>query len=147
MDANKTDRKIMNTKNLILLRDYLIALPEDYKGFDMGNFNIDITEHNLNGNHCGTAACMAGHMVYVDGLPKYDVRKGHWADYAGYVSGLSEESDCEKFEFLFSFDWEAFDNTIKGAVFRINFLLDNPNYDYDIDYIVFCIEHKLGVYA
>ena len=138
----------MKTKNLILLRDYLIALPDKYQGFDMKHFNIDIADNNLNGNHCGTAACMAGHMVYVDGIPKpKGDDKWNWVSYASRVSGLDEVLHFSKFNFLFSETWESCDNTTKGAAFRINYLIDNPNADYGICYESFCEEHKLGIFA
>jgi hypothetical protein len=141
----------MNIKNLILLRDYLIALPKDYEGFHMGSFNDDIEDGNLNGNDCGTSACMAGHMVYVKGFPDFKGRDVlDWQSYASLVSGLNAYSDVYKFNFLFSSSWDEYDNTVKGAVFRINYLLDNPNKDYAVDCRDcrdFCIEHKLGEYT
>jgi hypothetical protein len=144
----------MNTKNLILLRDYLIALPDDYAGFDMGTYNEDIEDIEdfdnslcptpIIGNYCGTSACVAGHMIYVKGLPPKGGDEGWW-EYSCRVSGL--DYWCNEFDFLFSVHWENLDNTVSGAVFRINYLMKNPNADYSTNREEFCIEHKLGDYA
>ena len=110
----------MNKTNLKLLADYLLALPEDYQHFDMGNWHkshfrpIGII---ASGNSsCNTAGCAVGHAPYVQGLPKpFDDE--NWWDYSERIFGM-EDVDTE-WDWCFDSAWENVDNTPHGAAKRI----------------------------
>jgi len=111
----------MNESNLLLLADYLEALPEDYKHFHMAAYNKDgYDPSQITESHCGTAACAVGHAIYVDGLPEpnYDET---WNDYSYRIFGVSDEEWC----WCFGVDWRYIDNTPHGAAKRIRYMVDH----------------------
>ena len=117
-------------ENLAKLSDYLLALPEDYKHFEMESFSQ--SEHGIwaggsskirrtlpNFKSCGTAACACGHGPAA-GIPPRDDES--WADYAErcFTGG-----DVVFFDFMFSGQWKYWDNTPHGAARRIKYFLEH----------------------
>ena len=113
----------MNKDNLIKLRNGLADLPDDYGDFDMSNYYGSAGSAggaNMPPRSCGTVACVLGHgpSIVTPGLPGE-----HWVDYGIRVFGIDD--DEPEWEWLFSADWDDFDNTLKGAVKRIDYYLSN----------------------
>lgn len=69
-------------------------------------------------NECGTVCCAAGTGAYYGiGNPK---KHEDWLEYVERVfTGSDDYSENDIFDYLFSSDWEGFDNTAKGAANRI----------------------------
>lgn len=111
---------MMNVTNLKLLADYLLALPEDYRHFDMRDwhkaYSYPLSAYLEETSHCNTAGCAVGHAPYVKGLPKpYDYE--HWDEYSGRIFGMGRDSD--EWYWCFGSAWEDVDNTPHGAAKRI----------------------------
>lgn len=139
--------------NLLKLSEYLWALPDDYKHFDMGIFfglsnddtDWDSVDANIKKNfhtpygydasiykHCGTAACAVGHGPNAGIISTQD--DIDWNSYADRVFGCNANSYGE---FMFGGNWSQFDNTTKGAALRIWYVLMNgfPQFEeYDPSY-------------
>ncbi len=101
----------MNKENLKKLADYLDTLPPDYIGFDMTFFQ------------CGTVGCAVGHGPAA-GIPrKYDEP---WVFYSQrvFIEG-SKPNDNLHWGWCFSGSWSRVDNSIKGAVMRIRYLIEH----------------------
>lgn len=119
--------------NLLKLAKGLLSLPERYKHFDMSGFFNTMSGSWYGGDvhyprevnkplykHCGTIACMVGHgpMFGMEG-----VYNESWVDYSHRVFGIAP--DKMEWEYLFSGEWEEYDNTILGGVKRIVTFLEN----------------------
>lgn len=107
-------------ENLITLRNYLAALPKDYEHFNM-RYYMKIrktqppTPRKMPFIKCGTVACAIGHG------PSAGIKKifgEGWRQYSYRVFGF----DC--WDWCFSAHWYPFDNTVAGAVKRIDIYLD-----------------------
>jgi hypothetical protein len=120
--------------NLRKLADYLLKLPENYKGFDMGTFLCvseedyyeleelvqDYGLYNKAFYECGTVGCAIGHGPLA-GIPMNEVESvGLWAGY----SYRTLVQVGKKWDWCFSADWAQVDNTPQGAAKRILWLLD-----------------------
>ena len=112
----------MNRDNLIKLRDGLVALPEDYESFDMLNFYGPISSKAAQANaplpSCGTTACAMGHApsMVTPGLPNEK-----WIQYSNRVFSIDFTEMV--WHWLFSGEWWGVDNTLGGAVKRIDYYL------------------------
>ena len=117
--------------NLEKLANYLLALPEDYEHFDMGNFYYlegfdEFTVPELRSannykeliklNKCGTAACAVGHGPAA-GIPLLNFKS--WWSY----SNKSFTGNDLEWAWCFGGEWEGVDDTPKGAGVRIKALL------------------------
>lgn len=113
--------------NLIKLRDYLAALPEDYKNFCMSEFALDNNDPSvIKEGDCNTPACMVGHGpsagIPID--PKWvDVEPGgsvyiNWTAYSWHNFTVCGDA----WDFLFSEKWP---DDIAHGVARINYWLGN----------------------
>jgi hypothetical protein len=130
----------MNRKNLKKLADYLLKLPENYKGFDMGVYFHDsstddyIASQADHAKHtCNTVGCAIGHGPAIKGMKAH--KHEYWHDYVLRVCGFDEESI--EYNWCFEMEWERFDNTPKGAAIRIQMLLDSgvpKEFSEDFDY-------------
>lgn len=116
--------------NLLKLASGLAALPENYTHFSMGVFclgdndcwnqePIESTKKKI--NSCGTVACALGHapsILKIKGLPGE-----WWYSYSSRTLGLIV---CMvEWDYLFSDQWDAYDNTSFGAACRIVKFLEN----------------------
>ena len=113
----------MNKKNLRKLADYLMALPNDYENFDMGNYCDEYdAPSDLEGktiHTCGTAGCAIGHAPEALGVYAYENDWGYFCDrhlIKEYVGG---------WWWCFSDDWMIVDNTHQGAAKRIYHMLEH----------------------
>lgn len=101
-------------ENLKKLADYLAALPDDYKQFEMRAFS---SENDDEGPPikvvCGTAGCAVGHGPNA-GLSQK--RHKNWLDYCDHYFVYSESP---AFDWMFGGDWSTSDNTPQGAAERI----------------------------
>ncbi len=139
MICNKT------RENLEILRDYLIDNYDHVsKHFDMRNYrsvyNKDYQMIVGKGfksiNDCGTHGCLAGWLPFAlqkkNKLHDYDTFLNLGPFWSAFVTDVLPSSDGEKFtdndilfEFLFDEDWVRFDNTLDGAIARIEVVLNN----------------------
>lgn len=128
----------VNWDNLIKLRDFLIANPDI--GLDMSYFS-DSDEPSENWeemieliNSCDTVGCVIGNApkagfpvvesdLYFD-MSEYRVS---WFKYCERVFGIKDSSAL--WVYLFDGEWETIDNTVQGAIGRINDALDNRGAD------------------
>lgn len=117
----------MNRENLKKLADGLrgpLLLP-----FDMGEWvsgGVDLRAVTNAGNGCGTAACACGHATYLV-EPKHSDEG--FRQYATRVFGVENRHfsgpNRGSFDWCFSGDWDARDNTPQGAADRIEWMLEN----------------------
>lgn len=108
-----------NNQNLRLLAEGLKKLPVNYQKFDMDSFYENLTGDTSlfveNINECGTSACAVGHGPTIKGLEAY--RSETWREYTERVFGVTTFD--ETFTYLFGSEWANRDNTIDGAIDRI----------------------------
>jgi len=116
----------MNTKNLILLANYLEALPSNWQHFTMSEFMVvesnDVEPYDAKDTvSCGTSACAIGHAVFVEGLPK---PKGDvdWVTYGKQLFDI--HCSHPAWSWCFSSSWACVDDTPKGAAARIKHLIE-----------------------
>lgn len=125
--------------NLRKLADYLLALPEDYRNFDMNHYLVyytrsvrppftspyDISKGAL--AECGTAACAAGHGPAAGIAAE---AKETWPEYVSrtFVNSLwggKYNADISRvWSWCFDSGWTPVDNTPQGAASRIYWYLD-----------------------
>lgn len=86
--------------------------------FDMGCYCEEAFPITVDGT-CGSVGCAVGHGPYA-GIPW----KGE-TNWPTYSDNNLVDSDNYLWGFLFSSDWEDYDNTPEGAADRIDFVLDN----------------------
>jgi len=112
----------MNKVNLQKMADYIKTIPQ--QSFDMSIYR---EEYNYYDPECESVGCIIGHCTIID---KENVK-------ANYVDDLSGEIDFHKWSeqftglksispewnFLFSMDWKDVDNSIKGAVQRLEYII------------------------
>jgi hypothetical protein len=112
---------------MILLADYLDALPEGYEHFDMLWYRSDQTILLANEEPfaCDTVACALGHAPFA--IPgSVSSPREEWDVYADRVFGLNNV----QFAYCFCADWVDDDNTVKSAALRIRTLaLENLSDD------------------
>lgn len=115
----------MNIENLTKLRDHLKSLPSDYQGFDMGDWYEKTT--------CGTVSCVLGHLpdalgddVVMHGTSYKPAGYSSWEEYA--IDILDIDPDSKLGDWLFNGSWIYYDNTLKGAILRIEYVLENGTY-------------------
>ena len=117
--------------NLEKLANYLLALPEDYEHFDMGDFFI-VGEDDYpsllclksaknkkeiaNISSCGAVACAVGHG------PAAGIPVGNFKSWWSYSNKSFTGNDLE-WAWCFGGEWEGVDDTPKGAGVRIKALL------------------------
>ncbi len=107
----------MNKKNLKLLVKGLKTLTQDQ--FDMDYYM----------NECGTVGCVVGWATTFKGLEVIDSDYddyGYRIKYYSYSKRLFDlTSNKPEWYWCFSSKWAYVDNTIEGAIKRINYLIDN----------------------
>ena len=121
------------------LADYLLALPDDYKHFNMYAYwadtnrkdkedlslrelinNIDDQLHT-----CGTAGCVLGHAVVSQLFDMgEDTDLNCWGYVEDQVFGKAKDSNSwelydGRWKWLFTSDWSTVDNTPVGAAHRL----------------------------
>jgi hypothetical protein len=119
-----------NVENLRKLAEYLLALPEDYKHFDMGVFMYDnahcidvpLSCAHLKLDDCGTVGCALGHGP-VAGI--YDPTDDDELSWEGYCGKYFMLWDSPAAEWCFGVAWEDVDNTPHGAAKRILYMLNH----------------------
>ena len=112
----------MNRDNLIKLRDGLAKLPEDYQHFGMGLYYGNLTPTvagTVAPSACGSVACVLGHALL---MVKAAIYGETWKEYSLRVFGIQQCSI--DWRWLFSPVWEDHDNTVAGAVSRIDYYLE-----------------------
>jgi len=122
-------KHINNFKKLI---KYMKSLPDDYGHFDMGQYwsaklivgegllAVDSYQVSSPITTCGTFACLLGHAPQAG----INVSKGveHWNDYCYKRFGITSQYDG--WNYLFSNRWTKYDNSIEGAIKRMEIYLD-----------------------
>jgi len=106
-------------QNLRRLAAYLIALPEDYREFDMAWWTDDYTRY-AEDSVCGTVACAGGHG------PRAGIAALPGEDWEAYISRAFTGRGNAAFEiYIFGANWKQYDNTPQGAGKRILYALHN----------------------
>lgn len=100
--------------NMARLAAHLMALPADYREFDMKQWSEERPQRTT----CGTVACAAGHG------PMAGIRALPGEEWYGYVSRVFTDDLYER-RWCFGADWTDIDNTPHGAARRIRHLLDH----------------------
>ena len=111
----------MNKDNLLKLRDGLAALPDDYQHFGMGLYYGNLTPPEVGTvapSACGSVACAVGHAPSMVEPP---IALENWRCYCLRVFGMQQDSI--DWIWLFSPNWSDHDNTVAGAVSRIDYYL------------------------
>lgn len=142
----------VNTKNLIKLRDYLVIHKEEIsKHFNMISYrrNEDgIPVDYIDGSNCGTIGCVLGWAPFVEGLEPDEDEFRHYdnkesaLDFKKYsYNKFGHDIKNGIWSFLFSPQWRWENNTVEGAIDRLNFvitaLLENKELKmHEVDYIL-----------
>lgn len=118
--------------NIAALADYLRTLPADYSHFNMGRYSYDdIGPADVSlAMECGTAACAVGHGPLADGIVQPGTICSSMVDSWNYycLQAFGVDADGEVYKWLFDGDWVHTDNTIEGAVLRIEHYLKSGTY-------------------
>jgi len=132
----------MNKKNLRKLAKYLMALPKDYRAFEMRSFMEKATADEVrdyiakNGNMCGSCACAVGHGPHAgitleisdDDWDNFFICNDDggvasiWAFYCEHAFDITFGN--RDFEWFCGGEWDKVDNTPQGAAARILYVLD-----------------------
>jgi len=115
----------MNQENLRILGEYLISLPNDYDGFDMGDYCKNPNKEYVlpRKSECGTVACALGHAPRAGIKPRSAAAKENWEYFCDEALDIPFYSD--EGLWCFSGEWDATDNTPQGAGKRIFWLLEH----------------------
>lgn len=122
----------MNKKNLTRIKHFLPTI--DPKKFNMKRFRPHEMDKSI---ECKTVGCVIGHAVVLD---KENVYKNYINPITGgikfttWMEDFLDLKDYRLFKFLFSGEWENYDNTIKGAIKRIDYILEDndiSNFKYE----------------
>lgn len=119
----------MNIENLIAVRELLKTIPSEQ--FDMGKYREGGIPTDVN---CNSPGCVIGHATKLNpSLFKFCMenaseRRGPFFTHYSYV-GFAESffGICEVDEeycWLFDHSWVDIDNSIEGAIMRIDILLE-----------------------
>lgn len=125
----------MNTENLTKLADHLKTVNPD--NFDMARFSnapplyFKSDLELLKNPPLPEIACAAGHAISIFPLEKTDLSNDEDGFYcldeeAFTVRVFDIDSDSQVWDFLFSGRWAVFDNSIEGAIQRIELLISYP---------------------
>jgi len=85
--------------------------------------------HFFSIHDCGTVGCFLGWAPFIEGLETKEIdfsnvtRNLYFDDYHLRVFGIKGNFDDLVFGFLFSGEWEYYDNTPEGALARLDVLL------------------------
>jgi hypothetical protein len=128
----------INIEKLILIRDNLINnVTKEH--FDMNRFTNVIGEKC----ECGSQVCIIGHSIKLDlknfkkhkketfkqiGINKWTVNRTYYEWSLKFLE-IDEKKNEKLWDYLFSEDWSKYDNTIEGAVKRINYVIENKTYN------------------
>jgi hypothetical protein len=115
-------------EDLLKLADYLYSLPDDYEHFSMFMYLFDGDCHYFHdapvvGNlssvitSCGTVACAVGHA------PLAGVDCERFEQYQDIANWLTNHN-IFAYDWMFSGEWAAVDDTPKGAAARIYFAIE-----------------------
>lgn len=122
-------------RNLERMRDYLV----ENQGRISPKFDMDVFRNyyercnNAYGHECMTVGCVLGWGVEAFSLDELKEAEAYVSEsdevcfwtFGSNVLGLDE--DDEVWTFLFSSDWKPIDNTLEGAIERLNHVLsDKP---------------------
>lgn len=115
-----SEKQISNLRKLL---KYLQSLPENYRNFSMDYFAAQ--DHGTpiaspsRAHECGTVCCVIGHGIAA-GIPCTGTEDS-WSEYAD-KNFLGGEDGL--YEFLASGEWTDINNTVQGAIKRLQILLD-----------------------
>jgi hypothetical protein len=110
----------MNIKNLKILRDWLAAGNIKQEQFDMERYrNGENSLRYINKDNCGTVGCILGWCPFIPEFSNYKSTS------FGFLTEelLDIEHLSNKWNFLFSGEWVDYDNTIEGAIARIDIVI------------------------
>jgi len=117
-----------NVENLVILAQYLLALPDDYDAFDMNSYmaqpdSVLLTQPQIISENCGAVACAIGHGPAAGILPLPGARFS-WEKYCNrvFIDGWAWQP---QWEWCFSAAWTHIDNTPAGAGRRILYMLNH----------------------
>jgi len=107
----------MNTENLKLMADYIETVAQ--RKFNMRIFRTG----QRTAHECGSVGCVLGHCTVLDKnpLPMDYIGDINFSAWSLEFTGLYPDSD--EWDYLFASDWDAVDNTPKGATKRIRYFL------------------------
>lgn len=138
MESNQ--ELVPNFDKLKILKDWLENNKESIK-FDMRYYRKRPTGNYLypcnfySKTNCGTVGCLLGHAPLIEGLePDEDLFKKvnfdedkflSWKEYSLRVFNIKDQTRI--WHFLFSSYWFEFNNTVEGAIDRLNFVINNKD--------------------
>ena len=108
----------MNIKNLKILRNWLAAGNIKQEQFDMefyrsGEVNLEF----LNKKNCGTLGCVLGWCPFIPKFSKYRATSFR------YLADELFNVSSSVWSFLFGSEWADHDNTLEGAIARIDIVI------------------------
>jgi len=123
----------MNRENLVKLAKYILSGVTDNQ-FNMGKYRRDIygfSKDFVSINDCGTVGCALGWSPFVPGLEAVETEfnpRNCALIFYKYSSRVFEINDGELcWYFLFDSGWSTIDNTRKGFVKRVLYLIEGGN--------------------
>lgn len=128
----------INIEKLILIRDNIIKnVTQEH--FDMKRFTNVMAENC----ECGSQGCIIGHSIQLDfenfikhkketflqrGISKWTVNRIYYEWSLKFLE-IDKKKNEKLWDYLFSEDWSKYDNTIEGAIKRINYVIENKTYN------------------
>lgn len=125
----------MNIDNLKRMVEHLKTIKDDQ--LDMATYNrrakhITVSSFIVSNFECATAGCVIGHSVRLDTelMKKVITDAGNFSGIPRLYTAWSEEFtgliyDSIRWQWCFSGGWKQYDNTVKGAISRIESLIDD----------------------
>lgn len=117
-----------NLVNLQRMVEHLKTIPQS--AFDIENYRTPNIWEDLEFTHkCNTIGCIVGHCTELDtpeNIKKfantYDSEAGKFLKWSKHFTGFGLETG---WEYCFSGHWESIDNTVLGAIARLQHFIDN----------------------
>ena len=117
----------MNLENLRIAVEGIEKMNIRDDQFDISNYGGIgcFTKEEVKKNHCNTTACFLGWFPFVEGLKPVDsdYDEGRFC-YDFYSIRVLDVGYSIGWQFLFSYYWRDYDNTLKGALRRAKYILD-----------------------
>lgn len=137
---------MINVKNLTILKDYLVQNYSKISNhFDMQHFRLAVAPDSgtkfayryYSKQDCGTVGCVIGWSVFAPGLEpidsdfyeKYNRRDSFGLNFSSYTDrvffydNFHIGNNSEMYNFLFSGAWSGYNNTLEGAIKRLEYLI------------------------
>lgn len=118
----------MNRENLLRAIEHMKTVNADQ--FDMTVFN-DGSDYDFDFNECNSAGCIIGHCAVIDKKRFFEISQetqlnGPYHNWSIEFFGIgNKDMHTAEWLWLFGQAWNETDNTLKGAIARMQYVYDN----------------------